>query len=183
LNKVWRSEPMTVVNAKKTTLAIWRLASVAAFASFLVIGAAQAQQPTPASIDLAKQVIVIKGGNNMFDPIVPGVIESAKNNFLPTNPGLSKDLNDVAALLRKEFEPKRNELLNEVAFAYAQHFNEQELKALVEFYKTPLGQKVVLEEPKALDAGMSRAQDWANRFSELVLAKMRAEMKKRGHDL
>ena len=174
---------MTAVNTKKTTLAIWRLVSVAAFSSFLVVGVAQAQQPSPASIELAKQVIVIKGGNAMFDPIVPGVIESAKNTFLPTNPGLSKDLNDVASLLKKEYEPKRNELLNEVAFAYAQRFTEPELKALVDFYKTPLGQKVVIEEPRALDASMSRAQTWANNFSEQVMVKMRAEMKKRGHDL
>jgi hypothetical protein len=160
-----------------------RLAIVVALSSFAAIGTARAQQPSPASIELARQVILIKGGNNMFDPIVPGVIESAKNNFLPTNPGLAKDLNDVAAQLRKEYDPKRAELLGEVAYAYAQHFTEQELKQLVEFYKTPLGQKVVTEEPRALDAGMSRAQDWANNFSEQVINKMRAEMKKRGHDL
>jgi uncharacterized protein len=160
-----------------------RLAIVVALSSFAAIGVARAQQPSPAAIDLARQVILIKGGNNMFDPIVPGVIESAKNNFLPTNPGLAKDLNEVAAQLRKEFDPKRTELLGEVAYAYAQHFSEQELKQLVEFYKTPLGQKVVTEEPRALDAGMSRAQDWANNFSEQVINKMRAEMKKRGHDL
>src|SRR5215472_11654438 len=99
-----------------------RLAIVVALSSFAAIGSARAQQPSPASIELARQVILIKGGNNMFDPIVPGVIESAKNNFLPTNPGLAKDLNDVALLLRKEFEPKREELLNEVARAYAARF-------------------------------------------------------------
>ena len=174
---------MTADNAKKMTLAIWRLVLAAALSSLAVLGAAQAQQPSPASIDLARQVIVVKGGNNMFDPIVPGVIESAKNQFLPTNPGLAKDLNEVSAQLRKEFEAKKTELLNEVAFAYAQRFTEAELKALVDFYKTPLGQKVVTDEPKALDAGMSRAQDWANKFSEQVISRMRAEMKKRGHEL
>jgi uncharacterized protein len=163
---------MSADNAKKMTLAIWRLVLAAALSSLAVLGAAQAQQPSPASIDLARQVIVVKGGNNMFDPIVPGVIESAKNQFLPTNPGLAKDLNEVSAQLRKEFEAKKTELLNEVAFAYAQRFTE-----------TPLGQKVVSDEPKALDAGMSRAQDWANKFSEQVISRMRAEMKKRGHEL
>jgi len=171
------------MNANKPTLAICRLALVVALSLFVTTGATQAQQPSATAVDLARQVIVIKGGNNMFDPIVPGVIETAKNNFLPTNPGLSKDLNDVALLLRKEFEPKREELLNEVARAYAARFTEQELRELVTFYKSPLGQKIVLEEPRALDAGLARAQEWANNFSEVVMSRMRAEMKKRGHDL
>jgi uncharacterized protein len=168
------------MNANKPTLAIC-LALVVAL--FVTTGATQAQQPSPTAVDLARQVILIKGGNNMFDPIIPGVIETAKNNFLPTNPGLSKDLNEVALQLRREFEPKRVELINEVARAYAERFSEQELRELLTFYKSPLGQKVVIEEPRALDAGMSRAQDWANNFSETVMTRMRAEMKKRGHDL
>jgi hypothetical protein len=92
-------------------------------------------------------------------------------------------LNEVAAQLKKEYDAKRAELLNEVARTYAQRFSEQELKDLVVFYKTPLGQKVIVEEPRALDAAMSRAQDWANNFSEEVINKMRAEMKKRGNNL
>ncbi|MBO0755780.1 MAG: DUF2059 domain-containing protein [Bradyrhizobiaceae bacterium] len=169
--------------ANKPTLAIGHLALVVALSLFVTTGATQAQQPSAAAVDLARQVILIKGGSNMFDPIVPGVIETAKNNFLPTNPGLSKDLNEVALQLRKEFEPKRAELLTEVARAYAERFSEQELKELLAFYKSPLGQKVVTEEPRALDAGMTKAQDWANNFSEAVMSRMRAEMKKRGHDL
>jgi hypothetical protein len=169
--------------ANNSTLAICRLVLFAALSSLATMGAAQAQTPSPAAVDLAKQVILIKGGNNMFDPIVPGVIESAKNMFLPTNPGLAKDLNEVAAQLKKEYDAKRGELLNEVARTYAQRFSEQELKDLVVFYKTPLGQKVITEEPRALDAAMSRAQDWANNFSEVVINRMRAEMKKRGNNL
>jgi hypothetical protein len=169
--------------AKNSTLAICRLVLLAALSSLATMGAARAQTPSPAAVDLAKQVILIKGGNNMFDPIVPGVIESAKNMFLPTNPGLAKDLNEVAAQLKKEYDAKRGELLNEVARTYAQRFSEQELKDLVVFYKTPLGQKVITEEPRALDAAMTRAQDWANNFSEEVINKMRAEMKKRGNNL
>lgn len=171
------------MKANKPTLAMCHLALVVVLSLFVTTGATQAQQPSATAVDLARQIILIKGGNNMFDPIIPGVIETAKNNFLPTNPGLSKDLNEVALLLRKEFEPKRAELLNEVARAYAERFSEQELRELVTFYKTPLGQKVVTEEPRALDAGMSRAQTWANNFSEVVMTRMRAEMKKRGHDL
>jgi hypothetical protein len=51
------------------------------------------------------------------------------------------------------------------------------------FYQSPLGQKVIAEEPKAADESMNLAGEWADKFSEEVINKMRAEMKKRGHDM
>jgi uncharacterized protein len=166
-----------------STLKLCRAALIVAVGYLATIGAANSQQPSPASVDLARQVIMVKGGNNMFDPVIPGVIESAKNAFLPTNPNLAKDLTEVATQLKKEYDSKRAELLNEVAKVYAQRFTEQELKDLLAFYKSALGQKLITEEPRALDVAMQRAQDWANNFSDEVMTRMRTEMKKRGANL
>ena len=144
---------------------------------------AQAPQPSPTAIAAAKELIEAKGSTNIFDPVVPGVIETAKNMFLRTNPSLSKDLNDVAAVLRNEFAAKRTEIANEVARTYAQRFTEQELKDAVAFYKTPLGKKITTEEPRILEQSMTNVQTWAERFSDEVVARVRAEMKKRGHNI
>jgi uncharacterized protein len=144
---------------------------------------AQPAQPSANSIALAKELIVLKGGNQMFGAIVPGTIESAKNLFLPTNPNLSKELNEVSAQLRTEYAPKTDELMTEVAKSYASRFSEQELKEIVAFYKTALGKKLLTEEPAAIEQGFGRAKDWANTFSTQVIARMRAEMKKKGKDL
>jgi uncharacterized protein len=57
------------------------------------------------------------------------------------------------------------------------------LKQILSFYQSPLGQKLIDEEPKALDESMAMAGTWADDFSQDVINKMRAEMKKRGHDL
>ncbi len=146
-------------------------------------GVARAQEPSPTAIALAKDIIALKGGNNMFDPIVPGVVESVKNTLLPTNLNLNKELNEVSLKLRKELEPKHQELLNLVARTYAKHFTEQELKELDTFYRTPLGKKVIVEEAKALDESLKAAQTWADNLSDTVMTMMREEMKKRGHDL
>lgn len=168
-------------------LARFALAAAVAFTSHMATSAlaqtAPSGAPSTAAIAIAKELIALKGGNVMFDSVVPGVIESAKNLFVPTNPNLSNELNEVAAQLRREFEPKKAELLNEVARTYARRFSEQELKDVVAFYKTTLGRKLLADEPLAIEDGLRRAQDWANEFSTQVIAKMRAEMKKKGHDL
>ncbi len=42
---------------------------------------------------------------------------------------------------------------------------------------------MIVEEPKALDESMASAGEWGDNLSEDVIARMRAEMKKRGHDM
>jgi uncharacterized protein len=145
--------------------------------------AAHAQQPSAAAVALARQVITVKGASVMTDPLARGVIESVKNSFVPTNPNLTRELNDVALALHKELDGKSSEVLEEMAQAYAARFTEQELKDLLVFYKTPLGQKFIKEEPAALEDGLKRAQRWADAFADTVMARMRGEMQKKGHQL
>ena len=144
---------------------------------------AHAQQPSAAAVALAREVITIKGASGMTNPLVRGVIESVKNSFVPTNPNLTRELNDVAGTLHKELDGKSTEVLEQMAQAYAARFSEQELKDLLVFYKTPLGQKSIKEEPIALEDGLKRAQQWADAFADTVMARMRAEMQKKGHQL
>jgi uncharacterized protein len=144
---------------------------------------ARAQQPSPAAVALARQVITIKGANSMTDPLVRGVIESVKNSLVPTNPNLMRELNDVATALHKELDGRSSEVVEQMAQAYAARFTEQDLKDLLVFYKTPLGQKFIKEEPIALEDGLKRAQRWADAFADTVMARMRSEMQKKGHQL
>ena len=139
--------------------------------------------PSASAIAVAKELLALKGGVEMFNGMVNGVVESAKNAFLPTNPSLAKPLNEVATQLRTEYEPKKAEVYTEVSRAYASRFTEAEMKELLAFYKTSLGKKVLTEEPLAVEDAFKRAQDWSNTFSEQVIARFRTEMKKKGHDL
>ena len=167
------------------TLDTRSLSRIAATVACICLGAvtARAQEPSPATLALARDVVITKGATDIADPLVHGVIESVKNSFLPTNPGLSRELNEVATALHKDFDGKRSEVIDALAGAYARHFTEQELKDLVVFYRSPLGQKMLKEEPVALDESLQRAQDWSIDFSEAVMGRFRAEMKKRGHQL
>jgi hypothetical protein len=158
-------------------------AAALALALLVSIEVARAQKPSSTALATAKELITIKGGNVLYEPIVPGVVEQAKSVFLRANPTLGKDLNEVAAKLRTELLPRGAELMDEAAKIYASRFSEQELKEALAFYKTPLGRKMLIEEANVLDQSMKSAQDWANRLSEEVIAKIRSEMKKRGHEI
>jgi uncharacterized protein len=147
--------------------------------------AAQAQQePSPAAVALARDVIMAKGVGGIVEPVVRGVIENVKNRFIPTNPNLTRELNDVALTLHKELDGKSsNEVIDQMARVYASRFTEQELKDLLAFYKSPLGQKYIKEEPVAINDGMRQAEQWTEAFAETVMGRMRSEMQKKGHPL
>ena len=142
-----------------------------------------AHQPSPAGLLLAKQILEIKHVEDIFKPLIRGVVIKTRDVFMQTNFMWGKDLNEIAANLEKEYSVRTKELLDRAARIYATHFSEPELKQLLSFYQSPLGQKVIDEEPKALDESMTMAGTWADDFSTDVINKMRAEMKKRGHDL
>ncbi len=158
-------------------------AAAVVFTIAMFTGLASAEEPTPSAQALAKELIVLKGSTQLWDAVVPGVIEQVKAVFMQTNPALGRELNDVAAQLRTEYAPRASQLVDQVAQLYARTFTEQELKDALAFYKSPLGRKIVSEEPKVLDDGFRRIQQWANKFSEEVMSRMRAEMKKKGYDL
>jgi len=147
----------------------------------LTQGAQAQQQPSAAAVALATQLLELKGGLGAYDPAIDGVIVHHKGVLLQINPNLAKDINDVEQLMRKEGAARREELHKEIALGYASAFTEQELKDMIAFYKTPLGKKMIEQEPKAGEDATKRAQVWIDRYAETVIAKMRAEMKKRGH--
>jgi uncharacterized protein len=147
------------------------------------ISPAQAQQPTANALALAKEIIIVKGGNAIYEPVVPQVVEQARGLFLQSNPTLGKDINEVAAKLQAELTPRTAELLNDGARLYASKFTEQELKDVLAFYKSPVGRKVITQEPVILDQSGSNVDAWANKLADEVISKFRAEMRRRGKEI
>jgi uncharacterized protein len=158
-------------------------AAAVVIAGHAFVGEARAQAPSASAIATAKELVELKGGSNMFDPIIAGVVDQTRTALLQTSPQLSNDLTEVAQRLRTEFAPRRSELVGEAAKFYAIRFSEPELKQMVEFYKSPIGKKMVSQEPLVLDETFNYVQQWAPRVGEDVMNRFRAEMKKKGHNL
>jgi hypothetical protein len=85
--------------------------------------------------------------------------------------------------MRADLAPRFSELTDEVAKLYTAHFSDAELKQVLAFYKSPIGMKLIAEQPKVGEESLKFAQDWANKLSDEVIANMRDELKKRGHAL
>jgi hypothetical protein len=146
-------------------------------------GPARTQQPSPATLATAKELVDIIGASRDFDPIVTGVIVQTATTFLNSNPALAKDLNDIAELLVSEYLPRRDEVKNDMIRLYAQRLTDQELKDALAFFKAPLGKKLLAENQIILSETAKRADAWAVKFRDEVAGRIRAELKKKGHNL
>ena len=143
----------------------------------------QAPEPSASAVAMAREIIDLKGSTALFSPMVAGVIERVRALHLQTNPSLRKDLDEVSATLRKQFEPRTADLVGQFSKFYASAFTEPELKQILAFYRTPTGKKVIAVEPGLLQDAVAGLKDWQEDFGEEVLGRFRVEMKKRGHDL
>jgi uncharacterized protein len=170
---------------------LFRILPAAGLALGLALAAvpALAQQPaapkpaSPTAIAAAKEILAMKNASQMYANAVPNIVAQTKDSLLQANLNYQKDLNEVAVIVAQTFAGREKEIGEGMAQVYANEFTEQELKDLVTFYKSPLGQKLLLNEPKAIQLSMSYMNQWAQSFSETVNAQFRAEMRKRGKQI
>ncbi len=144
-------------------------------------GAQTAEKPaSPAAIAAAKEILTMKNASAMYAAAVPNIVQQTKDQLLQSNLNYQKDLNEVAVIVAQKLNGREKEIGDGMAQVYAGQFTEQELKDLVTFYKSPLGQKLLSTEPRAIQMSMAYMNQWAQQFAEIVNGEFRTEMRKRG---
>jgi len=76
-------------------------------------------------------------------------IEQSREKLLATVPNNDKGqafVNAFAASYQKKFDV--DQVMNQLVALYDKHFTDDEIKGLLQFYGSPLGQKVAAEMPK-----------------------------------
>jgi len=174
---------------------VLKVLPVAALALGLVFGGlvfgtvpAAAQQPappkpSPAAMALAKEIMDLKKINAIWSEYVPEIVGVVRNGLISQHMPLQKDVNEVAPAVAQQLAARGQEVRDGIAEIYASAFTEQELKDLVVFYKSPLGQKLITTEPNVVRASIDFRNAWGQKFTDTVVSGFRAELKKRGKDL
>lgn len=137
------------------------------------------KQASPAALAAAREILGLKNAAAMYQAAVPNIVEQTKNALIQNNLNYQKDIGEVAVVIAKNLAGREKEIGEGMAQVYANEFSEQELKDLVTFYKSPLGQKLLSTEPRAIQFSMSYMNQWATIFAGVVNEAFREEMKKR----
>lgn len=121
---------------------------------------AQATQPSASSpqsgssIDPVKEADIrslmeLVGARELVEDGANNAVEQSREKLLATVPNNDKGQAFVSAFARsyqKKFDA--NQVTDQLAGIYDKHFTDDEIKGLLQFYGSPLGQKVAAEMPK-----------------------------------
>src|SRR5438046_6162216 len=106
------------------------------------------------SVDPAKEADIrslmeLVGARDLVEDGENTAIEQSREKVLATLPNNDKGqafVNAFAASCQKKFDV--NQLTDQIVAAYDKHFTDEEIKGLLQFYGSPLGQRVAAEMPK-----------------------------------
>lgn len=142
-----------------------RILTGTALALLLVLGAARAEDAaTPERLALAKEVMSLSGAIKVYDNYdsnLDTMVAQIRQSVPYIDDAIAAELKKIAT---EEFAASKPEMIEGAAKLYARHFSEDDLKALVAFYKTAAGQHFAAETPALSSESMQLSAPFTKRF-------------------
>ncbi|MGA2637850.1 DUF2059 domain-containing protein [Methylocella sp.] len=138
---------------------------------------------TPTQLAAARALVIASGMSRSFTVIIPQFVNQIGSSLTETRPELTEDLKAVFAALAPEFDKQADEMTDIAAQIFAKHMSEADLKAAVAFFNSPSGKQYVAAQPPILTDIVTAMQGWQGKVSTNMMARVREEMKKKGHDI
>lgn len=113
-----------------------------------------------------KQLLKITGSVDLSLGAMDQIIESIKK----IQPDIPQEFWDE---FRKEV--KGDDLIDMIVPIYDKYYSAQDIKDLITFYNSPLGQKVSKSLPAISQESMAAGQAWGQKLGEKVVEKMKAK--------
>ena len=140
-------------------------------------------QTEPDRLAAAHDLLEATNTDAQFATVIPMMFGQLKQSMPPSGPKMQEELDRVFEEVQKQFLERRNEVLDQIAILYAQKFSAEEMKALADFYRSPIGQKFIAAVPELTAEAMKMGNIWGRRIAMDAERKVREEMRRRGFEL
>lgn len=143
--------------------------------------ALQAAPADPAKVALATQVLEATHARStmmmIIDQMMPQMLAmlNTGEHKIP-----QKVIDRFQKLVRQDMEASLPQVLKAQAEVYARHFSQDDLRALIAFYKTPAGQHMITETPKIMQEVMPIGMQWGQAAGADAMRKAIDELRKEG---
>lgn len=125
---------------------------------------AQAQQATEATV---RELLAATGSADMGKQVMDNLFAQFR-----------KDIKDDRAntfFEKMAAEINTNTLREMIIPVYQKNYTEQDLRAAIDYYKTPFGQKMLAKNPVVIQESMEIGQKWGREIAEKVADRMEKE--------
>ena len=144
---------------------------------------AAAQEFAKDHIASARAAIEASRVSEGFDNILLMVAQQTKGLFQRSNPALMPTIEEVTNKVAIDMAARRVDLDKEIQRIWAAKFSKAELDEIAKFYNSAVGKKLANETQAMVAASAQFVVKWQQQLSQDMVAKVREEMKARGHAL
>jgi hypothetical protein len=141
--------------------------------SFVLVGTAQAQED--AKVDpyekAVQRILELSQAENTMKVMIPQLFDQLRQKAT----GVPNDFWDASE--QKFLDQVMAETQRIMVPLYREHFTLEDLQGLIQFYESPLGQKMTTALPEITQKAMQDGQQWGMR----VMQEMIAEMREKGY--
>lgn len=114
-----------------------------------------------------KKFFKVSGTEASFKNIIPVMIENLKQNQ-----AFSTIPEEFWTEFAKEAETSYKVLEEQIGEVYKKHFTSAEIKQLIAFYESPIGKKLVSEQPQIQTESYQLGTEWGRQLGEKVVKKI-----------
>jgi hypothetical protein len=144
---------------------------------------ARAQQPSAEAVAAARELVTTSRAGDQFKAILPILMQHLKPAVVQGRPQVERDFDVIMPMLIQGMTSRLDELTDAMANIYAQNFTVAEMRQLIQFYRSPIGQKLLEKTPAVAQQSMAVGQQFAARLVEDMKGRMIEELRKRGHKI
>lgn len=162
----------------KASLAILLSAGTLAFAAPAI-----SQELAPEHLALAREYIDLTDRAAIYEvTLVQTGIETMRT-IVTQNPGIREQVDTAIGEVLKTYAGQKGDLLDQFARVYATRFSMEELQQIVDFYKTPVGDKLAQANLEINDDLQRVMQVFETNLKREFFAKVRAKLREDGVEL
>ena len=117
--------------------------------------------------DDMKTFFKVSGTEATYKNVIPLMLKSFKEN-----PTFNTIPDEFWVDFEKEAQVSYKDLENQISEVYKKHFTSAEIKQLIAFYESPIGQKFVEKQPFILADSYQIGSEWGQKLGEKVALKL-----------
>jgi hypothetical protein len=146
----------------------------------LPVSAAMAQAPSPEALSAANELLETMHYKEQVSAILPGVMKALKPSIVQGRAEVDREYDVLLPVMLDGFKTRLSELSAAAAIVYSRNFSSEDLRALIAFYKTPTGQRLLQKLPAVTQDLMTAGGKFGQSVAEDMRKKMIEELRKKG---
>lgn len=131
----------------------------------------------------ARDLAVVMGLELPIVEILNETRSQLLRTYTTTRPEIAKDMEAVLNALVPEVAKEKEDVIAKAVQIVSAEFTEPELGELNKFFASPVGTKYLKEQPAIFQKYFLQVQTWQRALGDKIIARVREEMKKKGHTL